>query len=174
MFNERDTDEYHKKERTEDQYPFLVNLHSGSSKQPPYDWIISNGRNKAPFEIRNKVNFFFCAKHENSGKIESHLWFFKGFCAYTNPTYCQMIDAGTIPMGDSISKIVKFMDVYKRVGGACGEIEVFEPNDKELGYGYNIERDQRSIAVLEAGKKVKGKKHFKAGDKWYSVERRNV
>lgn len=26
------------------------------------------------------------------------------------------------------------MDKFPRVGGACGEIEVFEPTDKELGY----------------------------------------
>lgn len=80
------------------------------------------------------INFFFCAKHENVGKIESHLWFFKGFCAYIDPEYCQMIDIGTIPLRNSISKIFKRMEANPKIGGACGEIQVFEPTDKELGY----------------------------------------
>lgn len=45
-----------------------------------------------------------------------------------------MIDIGTIPLKKSISNIIRYMDKFPRVGGACGEIEVFEPTDKELGY----------------------------------------
>ena len=45
-----------------------------------------------------------------------------------------MIDIGTIPLKESISEIVVYMDKYKQVGGCAGEIEVFEPTDKELGY----------------------------------------
>ena len=46
------------------------------------DWITINenaGRNEAQNDIIPDINFFLCAKHENRGKIESHLWFFKGF-----------------------------------------------------------------------------------------------
>lgn len=93
------------------------------------------------------INFFFCGKHENVGKIESHLWFFKGFCAYINPTYCQMIDGGTIPLRNSISKIFKRMEKKPKIGGACGEIQVFEPSDKELGYPMEV--------VGKKGKKYK-------------------
>lgn len=45
-----------------------------------------------------------------------------------------MIDIGTIPLKHSISEIIKYMDKFPQVGGACGEIEVFEPTDKELGF----------------------------------------
>lgn len=69
------------------------------------DWMTNTGKKELP-----EINFFFCAKHENSGKIESHLWFFKGFCSYVKPKYCQMIDIGTIPLKDSISKIVIRME----------------------------------------------------------------
>ena len=34
------------------------------------------------------IEVFFCLKHENAGKIESHLWFFKGLCTYLNPKMC--------------------------------------------------------------------------------------
>mmetsp|Transcript_1704 Transcript_1704/g.2131 ORF Transcript_1704/g.2131 Transcript_1704/m.2131 type:complete len:99 (-) Transcript_1704:1460-1756(-) len=72
----------------------------------------------------------------NSGKIDSHQWYFKGFCTYLNPTYCQMIDIGTIPLKKSISKITQILENDPQLGGACGEIEVFEPTDKELGIEY--------------------------------------
>jgi len=105
----------------EDELPYAVNLHSGKEGESPYHWLIKNGKdhegNEMFFRI-NPIKFFFCIKHENSGKIESHLWFYKGFCATTNPEYCQMIDAGTIPLKRSISNICKYMDTYPKVGGA--------------------------------------------------------
>jgi len=51
----------------------------------------------------------------------------------TNPEFAQIIDAGSIPLWDSISSIINHMDTYKNVGGACGEIEVMIPNKKEDG-----------------------------------------
>lgn len=29
---------------------------------------------------RSVINIFYCVKYKNSGKLSSHLWFFKGFC----------------------------------------------------------------------------------------------
>lgn len=79
MFGEREEHDLNMRRNDRDR-PFITNLHSGSSNKSPYEWIVDNGmRNN--FSI-NKIKFFFCAKHENSGKIESHLWFFKGFCSY--------------------------------------------------------------------------------------------
>ena len=34
------------------------------------------------------INCNLVIKHCNRGKIESHLWFFKGFCTYLNPDFC--------------------------------------------------------------------------------------
>ena len=34
-----------------------------------------------------RINFIFGVKHENAGKIESHLWFFRGLCNYIKPKY---------------------------------------------------------------------------------------
>lgn len=131
MFNEKDWKEVHpsQKEVDEEALPWLCDLHLKKNVgQSPYDWITEGGKLNA-----SPVKFFFCAKHENTGKIESHLWFYKGFCAMTNPVYCQMIDAGTICTKRSISYIIQYMEKHKNVGGAAGEIEVFEPSSSELG-----------------------------------------
>ena len=74
------------------------------------------------------IDFFFLIKHKSQGKIESHLWFFKGFCNYLQPKLTQLIDVGTIPLPRSISSMTIYLDMEKRVGGVCGEIEVLVPN----------------------------------------------
>lgn len=43
------------------------------------------------------VNFFFAIKQFNKGKIDSHLYFFRGFCKELNPDLCLMLDIGTEP-----------------------------------------------------------------------------
>ena len=42
-----------------------------------------------------RINFFFAVKHLNNGKIDSHLYFFRGFCADLYPDYCLLLDIGT-------------------------------------------------------------------------------
>ena len=44
-----------------------------------------------------------------------------------NPEFVQIIDAGSIPMPNSISRIIMHMETFKYVGGAWGEIEVIIP-----------------------------------------------
>ena len=43
------------------------------------------------------VNFILAVKHLNNKKIDSHLYFFRGFCEYLNPSNCMCIDIGTEP-----------------------------------------------------------------------------
>ena len=117
---------------------YVSNLHMGTKQ--PSEWVKS-GNHQIP-----DIPFFFCGKHHNRGKIESHLWFFKGFCSYLNPEFCQMIDIGTIPKKNSISKIVKYMQKHEKIGGACGEIEVFEPTNKEL----DLKKRRSCLGWLEA------------------------
>ena len=51
------------------------------------------------------------------------------------PKYTQIIDCGSIPLWDSISYLIKYMDENKKVGGCSGEIEVLitekNPETKE-------------------------------------------
>ena len=115
---------------------FLCNYHDGSIA--PSEYVLKGIKKikKEDGEIIDnipEINFFVVLKHENAGKIDSHQWFFKGFCNYLNPQFCQMIDIGTIPLKNSISKIIKQMIADESIGGAWGEIEVFDPTLKELG-----------------------------------------
>lgn len=50
------------------------------------------GRVKDKKYFHLPIPLHFVIKHRNQGKIESHKWFFKGFCEYMNPKYAQIID----------------------------------------------------------------------------------
>jgi cellulose synthase/poly-beta-1,6-N-acetylglucosamine synthase-like glycosyltransferase len=69
-------------------------------------------------------NFFFAIKHHNGGKLDSHLYFFKGFCEYLNPKFTFLLDIGTNPRKKSLSQLYKYMEDHPSCGGCCGEIEV--------------------------------------------------
>ena len=51
----------------------------------------------------------------------------------TDPEFVQIIDCGSIPMFNSISKIIMHMITFDNVGGTCGEIEVIIPEKNEKG-----------------------------------------
>ncbi len=40
------------------------------------------------------LNMFFCVKYANGKKLNSHLWFFRGFCDLLEPDYVMLIDCG--------------------------------------------------------------------------------
>ncbi|CDW89133.1 chitin synthase 1 [Stylonychia lemnae] len=77
--------------------------------------------------VKNQVNFIFAVKHFNNQKIDSHLYFYRGFCEYLNPDQVLLLDIGTQALPGSISKLVKLLDFKQSIGGACGEIEVEMP-----------------------------------------------
>jgi cellulose synthase/poly-beta-1,6-N-acetylglucosamine synthase-like glycosyltransferase len=86
-----------------------------------YDFLIGNpnqGKVKHQYFEHMKIPCHFIIKHYNQGKIESHKWFFKGFCQYMNPLYAQIIDCGSIPLWNSISQIILHMETFPNVGGA--------------------------------------------------------
>jgi len=86
-----------------------------------YDFLLGDsrkGRVKKKKFFHLPMPIHFGIKHKNQGKIESHKWFFKGFCEYMNPKYAQIIDCGSIPLWNSISHIIMHMETFKTVGGA--------------------------------------------------------
>lgn len=34
---------------------------------------------------KDRLNVFYCVKYVNGKKLNSHLWFFKGFCEFLDP-----------------------------------------------------------------------------------------
>ena len=108
-----------------------------------HDFLIGSDKvGKVKHSVFKHLNMpiHFLMKHRNQGKIESHKWFFKGFCEYMNPEFCQIIDCGSIPLWNSISYIIMHMDTFPDVGGAWGEIECIIPEKKE---------DATSVSFIE-------------------------
>jgi cellulose synthase/poly-beta-1,6-N-acetylglucosamine synthase-like glycosyltransferase len=92
---------------------------------------MKNSKSRTVYHLSMPVHF--CIKHRNQGKIESYKWFIRGFCDALNPEYIQMIDVGSIPLRNSISKIIMHMETFPNVGGACGEIECLLSKKREDG-----------------------------------------
>ena len=82
--------------------------------------FINSVRFSTDVEYRLKV--FFCVKHENKRKLNSHLWFFEGFCKVSNPKFCMLIDVGTEPEEDSLFLLYNAMKKDPQIAGVCGEI----------------------------------------------------
>ncbi|OMJ95080.1 hypothetical protein SteCoe_1619 [Stentor coeruleus] len=82
-----------------------------------------------PREISGKMPVYFCVKQQNKRKLNSHLWYFGGFCKALNPEYCMLIDAGTVPEENSLFYLYKAMRNNPKVAGVCGEI--IPKNDKD-------------------------------------------
>ena len=82
----------------------------------------------------NYLNIFLCTKLEATGKLGSHLWFFRGFCEMFNPEYCCLLEAGTKPNSTAIFEFFKAMETDRQIGGVCGYISLFtEPTVDEFG-----------------------------------------
>ena len=92
------------------QYQYLCNLHWG--EESVYDYVTMFGDER--IEIP-EINFFFWAKHKKTGKTESHHFFFQGLWSYIEPQFWQMVEVGTIPKRNSISKIISYLDEYENV-----------------------------------------------------------
>ena len=71
-----------------------------------------------------RINFMFCIKQRNDGKINSHKWFFQAMCKFLKPEYTLMLDIGARPDQNAIQKLFNFMREHPQAGGVCGEIEI--------------------------------------------------
>jgi chitin synthase len=59
----------------------------------------------------------------NKKKLNSHMWFFEGFCRFINPDYCYIIDAGVEPNESSLRMFFKAFESDLNIGGLCGFME---------------------------------------------------
>ena len=93
-------------------------------------------------DCRHSFTLYFCVKHENKKKLNSHLWYFAGFCHEISPKYCLLLDAGTEPESSSIYKLYKEFENSEQTAGVCGEI-IPQSSDENLfdilGHAQKIE-----------------------------------
>jgi len=75
-------------------------------------------------EYHYPLQVMLAVKERNGGKLNSHLWFFSGFCVQLNPKYTCLLDVGTVPARDALVRIYVEMEDDPQIGGAAGEIAV--------------------------------------------------
>lgn len=73
------------------------------------------------------MQLVFALKEKNAQKLNSHFWFFEGFCKEIEPEYCIMLDVGTMPTHTAFTLLLNEMTINKQVGATCGEIVVDKP-----------------------------------------------
>lgn len=73
------------------------------------------------------LNLIFCIKQKNMRKLNTHLWFFCGFCKLINPRFVMLLDVGTKPHDTSLWKLYEAMDRDPNLAGCCGEIVPMDP-----------------------------------------------
>jgi chitin synthase len=59
------------------------------------------------------MQVFFVVKQQNKRKLNTHLWFFGGFCKMFNPRFVCLLDVGTGPLKDSLYLLWKAMATNK-------------------------------------------------------------
>ena len=80
------------------------------------------GANEVPLQT------ILCVKQFNKRKLNTHLWFFGGFCEMINPTFVMLLDVGTKPLEGSLFYLYEAMDCYPNIAGCCGEIRPLAPS----------------------------------------------
>jgi chitin synthase len=68
------------------------------------------------------LQLIWVVKEHNKRKLNTHLWFFEGFCEYIQPKFVQLLDVGTQPRRNALYRLYEAMVVDDRIAGCCGEI----------------------------------------------------
>ena len=73
-----------------------------------------------------------CIKHYNRRKLNTHLWFFGGFCNEFQPKYVILLDVGTRPLPRSLYYLYEALESDENLAGCCGEIRPMDPDYKNI------------------------------------------
>ncbi|NES86325.1 MAG: hypothetical protein F6K10_35930, partial [Moorea sp. SIO2B7] len=66
----------------------------------------------------DSVRVIVCLKEQNTGKLNSHWWFFKGFSSHLEPDYCIQMDVGCVPYSSNVNDLWEFLEQNPDVGAA--------------------------------------------------------
>jgi chitin synthase len=80
-------------------------------------------RSKKFDNCSTEMKIIFCVKHFNKRKLNTHLWFFGGFCKMFKPKYVILLDVGTRPLPNSLFYMYEAMESDPNLAGCCGEIK---------------------------------------------------
>ncbi|MEM1392998.1 MAG: glycosyltransferase family 2 protein [Cyanobacteria bacterium P01_H01_bin.150] len=82
---------------------------------------LSNSQESCNFTV------IFCIKEENTGKLDSHWWFYNRLCPVIQPDYCIQMDVGTVPEDKTIQRLCQTLDYDKQCGAAAAAILTTPP-----------------------------------------------
>jgi chitin synthase len=68
-----------------------------------------------PKNLDDNMPVYFCVKQQNKRKLNSHLWYFGGFCKVFDPKYCMLVDAGTEPEEKSLFYLYKALEKSDKI-----------------------------------------------------------
>lgn len=89
-----------------------------------FERTVALGRARAWDQRYAPLQLTVAVKERNAGKLNSHLWFFAGFCTRLNPKYTLLLDCGTVPRPSALARFYRSMEQDPSVGGCCGEIVI--------------------------------------------------
>ena len=78
------------------------------------------GQNDSQNILEHRLNVIHCVKFVNRQKLNSHLWFFQGFCKGIQPKYCFIMDAGLQIDEKSLRLFFEAFEYDEKIGGLCG------------------------------------------------------
>jgi chitin synthase len=78
-------------------------------------------------EIVTPIKLVFALKEHNGGKLNSHLWAFRGLARQIAPKYMVLVDVGTKPNPSAIHSRDQCMERDAHIGGCCCELAVDHP-----------------------------------------------
>ncbi|OMJ87123.1 hypothetical protein SteCoe_11196 [Stentor coeruleus] len=73
------------------------------------------------------LNIVFAVKQLNKRKLNTHLWFFGGFCEMIQPKFIMLLDVGTKPLEASLCALYDVLKTNANIAGVCGEIAPMDP-----------------------------------------------
>lgn len=73
------------------------------------------------------LNMVFAVKQKNKRKLNTHLWFFGGFCEMIKPKFILLLDVGTKPLSNSLCALYDTLKIHNNIAGVCGEIVPMDP-----------------------------------------------
>lgn len=111
---------------------------------------VTFGGNSLPLQL------IMCVKQFNKRKLNTHLWFFGGFCELLNPEYVMLLDVGTKPLEGSLYYLYEAMHLYPQIAGCCGEIQPLAPSFWKLVVGAQLVEYKFSHMLDKAFESVLG------------------
>jgi len=87
------------------------------------------GSHKSQSVSDGELELLVCVKHANSGKLDSHWWYYQVLCTQISPDYCFQMDVGTAPLTDALFNICEAFDKNPNIGALASSVYTPEPKN---------------------------------------------